>query len=60
MALAGNLLQVHATGEDGVRDSSLSGMLFITQRNKTLGICEMNKTHNLGPTGIETCILQAS
>lgn len=60
MALAGNLLQVHVTGEDGVRDSSPSAILFITQWNRPLGICEMNKTHNLRPTDTETCISQGS
>lgn len=54
MALVGNLLQVQATGEDGVRDSSSFAILFITQWNRPLGICEMNKTYNLSPTDIVT------
>ena len=60
MALVGNLLQVQATGEDRVRESSQSVELFITQWNRPLGICEMNKTHNLSPTDTKTCIPQGS
>lgn len=39
MALAGNLLPVHARGKDEVRDSSPSAILFITQWNRPLGVC---------------------
>lgn len=55
MAMAGNLLQVHATRGDRVRESSQSAVLFITRWNWHLGIHEMNRTRNLSLTDTETC-----
>lgn len=54
MALAGNLLQVQATREDGVRESSQSVVLFIARWNRPMGIYGMNRIHNLSIAGTET------